>query len=583
MMKTKNWMRTAIFAVLAAAATACTDNDLIDKDVNNTPDITDGKMTIYAASGDEAADTRVAYEDGTRTLKWQKEDRLAVVLTAKDGKVKEMATDFLFDGNDGDPSGSFTGTAINMVEGGMWNIYYPNTVKVNLDNGTATLPMTGQMQTANNNTEHLRNYILLEANIGDLNDGCKLEMKSSIMKFELKDVPAGVGELKNLVWMLETDKGTRSITLGFTPGTVKFDGSNTSLTAFLSFMPQDMKPKTDGKFTVILTGDKTYVAEGKVNTSYDAGKRYTAKIGEDIMKWEEKAIMALTVKVGGSNGLGFNIPFLTDGTSPTPAKLTVDWGDGTLPTEVASGTTLTAGDRFEHTYSTAGTYTITITSDQTDETNKQIPAFNFYRYRTDNNNMTKLISIDTPLLNMKPMNFNNCFRGCTALQNIPQGLFYKNTTATAFENCFYECTALKEIPQGLFNENTQVTSFRSCFYSCTALKEIPQGLFDKNTEATVFIACFQGCTHLALNSKIFSTNEDKSRFSGRMMYFENCFNNVGSALEKDKAGTAPDLWKYDGAENWSIYECFTNATKLKNYTIIPKSWGGSFDESVVTP
>lgn len=576
MMKTKNWMHTAIFAVLAMAAAACTDNDLIDKDVNNTPDIKGRKMTIHAATGGEAADTRIAFQDGSQTansfLNWQKEDCLAVVLM-KDGNVEAMETDFLYDGVVGERSGSFTGTAIDMVEGGEWYIYYPNTA-VN-PNGTVTLSMTGQMQKEDKNTEHLSDYILLEATgIKDLANGCDLKMKNSIMKFKLKEVPPGIGELKNLVWMVETDNGTQSMTLGFTPGAVKFDKSNSSLTAFLSFMPQDMKPKTDGKFTVILTGEKTYVAEGKVNTPYEAGKRYTAEIGEGIMEWKEKAIMALTVKVGGSNGLGFNIPFLTDGTSPTPAKLTVDWGDGTLPTEVASGTTLTAGDGFEHTYSAAGTYTITITSDETDEANKQIPAFNFYRYRTDNNNMTKLISIDTPLLNMKPMNFNNCFRGCTALQSIPQGLFYKNTTATAFENCFYECTALKEIPQGLFNENTQVTSFRSCFYSCTALKEIPQGLFDKNTEATVFIACFQGCTHLALNSKIFSTNEDKSRFSGKAMRFGSCFENVGSALESGKGGTAPDLWNYKEVTWVNIDDCFTGAINLSNSDDIPNNWKG---------
>lgn len=117
-------------------------------------------------------------------------------------------------------------------------------------------------------------------------------------------------------------------------------------------------------------------------------------------------------------------------------------------------------------YSTAGTYTITITSTQTEATRKQIPDLNFGKNRNDNSNSSKLISIDTPLL---------------------------NTEATEFTLCFYKCTALKTIPKGLFDKNTEITDFRSCFDQCEALQSIPKGLFDTHTSDNLrrLLQCMQ--------------------------------------------------------------------------------------------
>lgn len=85
-----------------------------------------------------------------------------------------------------------------------------------------------------------------------------------------------MGKLTNLVWMVETATGTKSITLNFKPGAVDFGtgGSNSdgSLNAYLSFMPEEMEVKAGGKFTVMLIGDKTYQAE----TVIAAGKTYGA-------------------------------------------------------------------------------------------------------------------------------------------------------------------------------------------------------------------------------------------------------------------------------------------------------------------
>ena len=573
-MKTmKQICAASLTLALAVVASGCNTNDLPDR-VRTLPDKQDGKMTIHAATGQQS-DTRVAYEDGAAgmdgKLTWQTGDRLTVRM--KGGSCVNYADDYQYNGTDGATSGPFTGTAISNA-GDSWTIYSPHTVTVNTFDGTATLPMTGQTQTADGSTSHLRNYLLLSSEgIADLSADFTLAMKGSIMKFDLSNVPAEVGKLTNLVWTVETTGGTRCLTLGFAPGAVTFADGKRTLTAYLAFMPGEMAVKAGGKFTVTLTGDKTYRAETTIDggKTYAAGMRYTAAIDGSSMSWEEKAVMALTVKVSNGN-LSFNIPFPESGN--TPAELTVDWGDDTPPTTVASGTALSSNDDFNHAYAAAGTYTLTITSGQTDKTQQQIPAITFF-YNRGNSNASKLISIDTPLLNTKAINFGDCFFGCASLSSIPTGLFDKNTLATDFNACFSGCTSLSSIPAGLFDNNTQATDFGYCFSRCTSLSSIPSGLFDKNTLATNFDFCFSGCSILVLNENIFSATNSHDRFSGKEMSFYYCFENVGKLLSPGSGGTAPDLWSYDkGGASWTTTDCFANATHLSNYASIPTAWGG---------
>ena len=497
---------------LAVVASGCNTNDLPDR-VRTLPDKQDGKMTIHAATGQQS-DTRVAYEDGAAgmdgKLTWQTGDRLTVV-RMKGGSCVNYADDYQYNGTDGATSGPFTGTAISNA-GDSWTIYSPHTVTVNTSDGTATLPMTGQTQTADGSTSHLRNYLLLSSEgIADLSADFTLAMKGSIMKFDLSNVPAEVGKLTKLVWTVETTGGTRCLTLRFAPGAVTFADGKRTLTAYLAFMPGEMAVKAGGKFTVTLTGDKTYRAETAIagGKTYAAGMRYTAAMdGNSSMSWEEKAVMALTVKVSNGN-LSFNIPFPESGN--TPAELTVDWGDDTPPTTVASGTALSSNDDFNHTYAAAGTYTLTIMSGQTDKTQQQIPSITFDQ-RANDSNALKLISIDTPLLNTQAMVFSRCFFGCTSLSSIPSGLFDNNTLATNFGGCFGGCTSLSSIPSGLFDKNTLATNFGSCFSGCTSLSSIPTGLF-KNTLATSFNRCFSGCTSLSsIPTGLFDNNTQATDF-----------------------------------------------------------------------
>ena len=548
---------------LVVVASGCNTNDLPDT-VRTLPDKQDGKMTIHAATGQQS-DTRVAYEDGAAgmdgKLTWQTGDRLTVV-RMKGGSCVNYADDYQYNGTDGATSGPFTGTAISNA-GDSWTIYSPHTVTVNTSDGTATLPMTGQTQTADGSTSHLRNYLLLSSEgIADLSADFTLAMKGSIMKFDLSNVPAEVGKLTNLVWTVETTGGTRCLTLGFAPGAVTFADGKRTLTAYLAFMPGEMAVKAGGKFTVTLTGDKTYRAETTIDggKTYAAGMRYTAAIdGNSSMSWEEKAVMALTVKVSDDNR-SFNIPFPESGN--TPAELTVDWGDDTPPTTVASGTALSSNDDFNHTYAAAGTYTLTITSGQTDKTQQQIPAITFF-YNRGNSNASKLISIDTPLLNTKAINFGDCFFGCASLSSIPSGLFDNNTQVMSFSMCFYNCTSLSSIPAGLFDKNTQATSFEACFYNCTSLSSIPSGLFDKNTQVTSFNNCFSRCTSL---SSIPSGLFDKNTLARE---FYNCFSRCTSL------SSIPSGLFDKNTLATEFYDCFSDCISLSS---IPS---GLFDKNTL--
>ena len=300
-MKTmKQICAASLTLALAVVASGCNTNDLPDT-VRTLPDKQDGKMTIHAATGQQS-DTRVAYEDGAAgmdgKLTWQTGDRLTVV-RMNGGSYVNHADDYQYKASVGATSVPFTGTAIPDA-GDSGTFYSPHTITVNTSDGTATLPMTGQTQTADGSTSHLRNYLLLSSEgIADLNADFTLEMKGSIMKFDLSNVPAEVGKLTKLAWMVETTGDTRCLTLRFAPGAVTFADGKRTLTAYLAFMPGEMAVKAGGKFTVILTGDKTYRAETTIDggKTYAAGMRYTAAIDGISMTWEEIAVLALTVEV----------------------------------------------------------------------------------------------------------------------------------------------------------------------------------------------------------------------------------------------------------------------------------------------
>ena len=544
-MKTWKWVNTLLMCTLASTIISCSSNEELTDEITNTSK--DELITITVGTGADT-NTRVSYDDdkvgssNEDALKWEEGDKLLVAGYAN-GTLKGKEIYFINEGV-GKTKASFTGTAIEGAT--TYNVYYPSSVTVDEPTGGATFSPSAQTQNGNNNTVHLRDNIFLQAiNVTDLND-ITLEMKSSIMKFELSNIPTDIGSLKSLIWIVETDNGSKNMVLNLSS-----IADNQALSAYLSFISEEMSVKTNGKFTVILQGDKLYKAEREIisGKKYEAGNRYTAKIDNspETMKWEELANMSFTVKV--DENLGFNIPFPTSG--ETPANIMVDWGDGSVLTIVNKGTTLSDGDDFNYKYAETGEYTIAIYSDQVDETEQQIPKIKFWNNRDNNSNSSKLRLIGTPLLNTGTEDFSYCFYQCSNLTSIPKGLFDKNTNVTSFWGCFQGCSTLESIPGGLFDKNIEVTSFGYCFQGCKKLSNIPIGLFERNTKVTDFEYCFEVCSNLtSIPTRLFDKNINVTSFFG---CFQNC--STLESIPKELFNKNIEVEVFRG--------CFSNCTNLK--------------------
>ena len=544
-MKTWKWVNTLLMCTLASTIISCSGNEELTDEITNTGK--DELITITVGTGANT-NTRVSYDDdkvgssNEDALKWEEGDKLLVAGYA-DGTLKGKEIYVISEGV-GKTKASFTGTAIEGAT--TYSVYYPSSVTVDEPTGGVTFSPSAQTQNGNNNTVHLRDNIFLQAtNVTDLND-ITLEMKSSIMKFELSNIPTDIGSLKSLIWIVETDNGSKNMVLNLSS-----IADNQALTAYLSFISEEMSVKTNGKFTVILQGDKLYKAEREIisGKKYEAGNRYTAEIdnSSETMQWEELANMSFTVKV--DENLGFNIPFPTSG--ETPANIMVDWGDGSALTIVNKGTTLSDGDGFNYEYAETGEYAIAIYSDQVDETELQIPKIKFWNNRDNNSNSSKLRLIGTPLLNTGTEDFSYCFYQCSNLTSIPKGLFDKNTNVTSFKSCFEDCSKLESIPTGLFDKNTNVTSFWGCFQGCSTLSNIPIGLFERNTKVTDFEYCFEVCSNLtSIPTRLFDKNINVTSFFG---CFQNC--STLESIPKELFDKNIEVEVFRG--------CFSNCTNLK--------------------
>ena len=515
-MKIKFSQLTGLLLTLSLVFCGCTkDNGTVDPAASGNKG---AKISFTAGISDGASSssngTKVAYDDASLNLTWEANDKLAALGYAA-GTYKGVSKNFTYGGTPGATSGTFAGTAV--TDATTYKIYYPSTVNVTAA-GVVSLSMLGQVQNGSGSTAHLKDYMLLESPDGDdiqPSGTFKFSLKSSIMKFVISNVPAAVGTLKSLTVIIENASDTKSQTISFT--SVVFNESTSTLTAYMSFLPGELPgPKSGGKFKVVLLGDKTYIFE-KTSTggkTYEAGKRYTATI--DMTSATLGDYMSYTIKTTAANT---SVPLgLSPDGQTAPAKLDIDWGDGSSST-IESGTSIGASSNNTHNYVTAGTYTVTIISYQGDATLQQISKIKFY-------NSAYFVSVDTPLLN-----------------------------------------------------STQ-TSFEDCFSLCSSLKTVSVGLFDKNTIATDFRDCFSDCKILVMNKYIFSsTDATATRFSGKTMNFSTCFYKAGYSLTAGTQGQAPELWKYKMSTSSVRNNCFSNAyftnnTEADGYTNqVISAWG----------
>lgn len=148
------------------------------------------------------------------------------------------------------------------------------------------------------------------------------------------------------------------------------------------------------------------------------------------------------------------------------------------------------------------------------------------------------------------------FLGCTALKEIPEGLFSPLAgSKTKFTGTFKECTALETIPSGLFADNTLATHFVETFRGCSALESIPENLLGENPKVTYVTDMFAGCTSLtAVPEDLFAGTPAITGFEGT---FAEC-----TSLE-----SIPEtLFSAIGTKTSSVTfaECFFKCSALKS-------------------
>ena len=205
-----------------------------------------------------------------------------------------------------------------------------------------------------------------------------------------------------------------------------------------------------------------------------------------------------------ADGKEVGLPTLTTGDETI--CILVDYGDGSAVGEFS--VSLAAAQK--HMYTTAGEYTVTITTDNV------ISAISFagntYLFKIVNNsldmsgvttlsrcfyNCTGLseIAVNTLMPCVNVTNAENLFYGCKALTAVPAGIFTGLTKITSFNNLFQNCSSLTSVPAGLFEGNTKVKAFNGIF-NTTAIAEIPARCFAGCTAATEFRYTFNGCKNL---------------------------------------------------------------------------------------
>lgn len=526
-----------IAAAIAISMAACNKEENAE-----TPT---GKTVTVTAGIKQKEETRIAFkEDGEQTkVVWAADDIFSICYAGGSDTKR-----YIFQLTEGANTtsgtfasqwnGEFAVPEAKIYAAYLGNLSLPSNLP-NLDtyftsqNGTGT-DFHIMAATFDNTTEQKTNWEDIDF---------KFENKTAILEITLKIPGAAKQQVTNI--KVSAPGLVSSAKYTFDDGT--WTGVEKNATITISPNPT---AGDDDTFTLRINQPPLGAATGAItiNATCDS-KNYTATLGSgaftqaNIYKttadmYEAGEVMRFTIETTEQNQT-FTLPFFG---SNTPVDLTVDWGNGNA-NPILAGTepnhTYT-----KHTYTTANTYTITL-STNTPATDVQMPRWNFANNYTG---ATLLKSMDTPMLRMAGTDLSACFYDCTNLETIHPALFAKNTTATSFYECFYSCTSLKEIPNGLFHGLTVAINFRGCFYNCSKAK---------------------------VNPNIFCNDatEKDTRFAGKPMDFAFCFENVGSGLEAGQAGTAPRLWKYEFAgTNYS--GCFTGCTNVTNWDDIPKTWGG---------
>ncbi len=316
-----------------------------------------------------------------------------------------------------------------------------------------------------------------------------------------------------------------SVQVGYTSNQTALSASQT---AWLGFSVDKQAGKLVFSAEVNDTGSARSVV---VTITAGAGDNTVAK-QITISQQPVPAQLIFTVKTSAD---GKEVPMPTLSSDDTDISISVDYGDGSAAETFTSGITSTAN---KHTYTTAGEYTVTISS-----ANK-ITALSF-------SGNTYLTSVTVNTLDCSVLTtLARCFYNCRGLVSVDK-IFSKCPAVTTAEYAFYGCIALTTIPDGLFDAmRATCRSFNYCFQNDKALVSVPAGLFSSFEQNTTFASVLYGTGITELPARCFAGNSKTTE----LRYLCNKCSN----LER----IAPDAFEGCTAAE-SFYGAFTECAALK--------------------
>ena len=172
-------------------------------------------------------------------------------------------------------------------------------------------------------------------------------------------------------------------------------------------------------------------------------------------------------------------------------RMCFEWGDNSV-TLLKENDSLTE-ETCTHTYAESGIYVVKVYSVE-----DKMPIINFYNnYSSVSFNPYKIVSVDTPLLEMDTIDVSNMFRGCTQLEDVCSNLLIYNNRIDSIENLFTDCYSLSKVEEW-FKYTPYIESCKETFLNCINIQTIPENLFLYGENIKSFQGCFSGCSNISV-------------------------------------------------------------------------------------
>jgi len=269
--------------------------------------------------------------------------------------------------------------------------------------------------------------------------------------------------------------------------------------------------------TTINMGDSIFTLGGEAEAARTALLQDGITIQDGGGLAEDFVIVVKTDNEGTSDDNQFTLPLVSGST----INATIDWGDGVINTVTSFDDT-----NATHTYSTAGTYTITMSG-----------TVNGWAF---NNEGDKLKLLDIPNWRGLEVSVPGGFYGCANLtMSNPRGydgstVYPKTITTTSLENYFRDCTNFNT---GLRYWNvTTVTNIDGMFQNATSFN---QPLWDWEPDRG------QTTSTTANITSMNSTFEGATSFNNGITWDTSGVTSMNSTFKNATAFTRADIYNWD--------------------------------------